>query len=325
MSLKLIKNASVYRVKLPATPLLENHLNEIPFADLGPSDMNRAGFVPIPDISEGELVTPFIGGVAFAVRYDEKVIPGGVVLSETAKAVQAREQDTGLRVGRKERREIRDVVIADLCVRALIRTKVVTCFFHIETDTLIVPVASQSLADRIISLLLQAVGAIESRPIHIDSLKGGLTTRLAGFLANDDSTFAPFELSSSVWLEGPVGAKVTYQMQNDLETSRVGLNELLGEGFTVAAIRLDQGSSSFKLTNKFKFKAIDFGTPAEAQEFEHRREAWEHEAALQVLIFTDAVSKLCTLFGYKEPVAEEADKTEEAAEVAEAADEDFLS
>lgn len=305
MLLKPIENAAAYRVVLPAAALLEDHLATRPFTEPRPTDQSALGFVPTPTVSEGELVTTFIGGYAFSVRYDDKVIPGGVVLAEIAKACDAYTERTGLKPSRKYRTEIKESVIAELRARALIRTKIITCFYHPELEILVVPVSSQNLADQITKLLIQAVESIESRTIHISELAQGLTTRLAGKVAGEEDTFAPFEISSSVWLIGPSGEKVTYQMGDTLDGANDGLQELLAAGFFVDAVRLHYQDVEFKLTRQFKFRSICFPAPAEVQDTETQGDLWRHEASVQLLSFVTVVKTLCDLFGYKAPAAEE--------------------
>lgn len=305
MLLKPIKNAAAYRVVLPAAALLEDHLATRPFTEPRPTDQSSLGFVPTPTVSEGELVTTFIGGYAFSVRYDDKVIPGGVVLVEIAKACEEFTARTGLKASRSARKEIKEDVIAQLRARALVRTKIITCFYHPELEILVVPVSSQNLADQITKLLIQAVESIESRTIHISELAQGLTTRLAGKVAGEEDTFAPFEISSSVWLIGPSGEKVTYQMGETLDGANDGLQELLDAGFFVDAVRLHYQDVEFKLTRQFKFRSVDFPAPAEVQDTETQGDMWRHEASVQLLSFVTVVKTLCDLFGYKAPAAEE--------------------
>lgn len=305
MVLKPIKNALAYRLVLPAAPLLEQHLEAHPFTDPSPADQSSIGFVPTPTASEGELVTTFIEGYAFSVRYDDKVVPGGVVLTETAKRVAEIEVQQGYKVGRKQRREIREAVILHLRAQALIRTKIITCFYHPARQILLVPVSSQNLADQITKLLIRAVGNIEGRTIYISELAQGLTTRLAGKVAGEEDTFAPFEISSDVWLVGPSGQKATYQMNDTLDEAHDGLQELLTAGFTVDAVRLHYQGVEFKLTRQFKFRSIVLPEQTEQQESDTQGDAWRHEASVQLLSFVAVVKTLCDLFGYKAPAAEE--------------------
>ena len=69
-----------------------------------------------------------------------------------------------------------------------------------------------------------------------------LATRLAGKVSGADDTFAPFEISSSVWLVGPSGEKVTYQMGDTLDGANDGLQELLAAGFFAKCVAIVAGA-----------------------------------------------------------------------------------
>ena len=312
MQIKPIKNASAYRLQLPAPFLLEEHLAKLPFFPPASTEQASIGFIPTPEVSEGEFVTPYIGGFAFSVRYDNKVIPGGIVLTETAKSVAEIEEKQGHKVGRKQRREIREAVIIDLRTKAFVSTKIVTCFYDPDTSTLIVPVTSQSLADQIIKLLIRAVGAIEGRTIFISEMANGLTTRLTASLAEGDEPFEPFELGSSVTLVGSEGQKVTYQMSDSLDGAHQGLRELLTAGFIVDAVRLTLAGTEFKLTRQFKLRGIEVPVLTEENRgYETPGDAWRHEASVQHLAVIHIVSALCQAFGYKEPEPKEPQPAED--------------
>lgn len=298
--MKPLRSATVFRLALPPLDALEDHLKEVPFHDPDARDIYTAGFVPTPTLSEGELATSVLGATVFCLRVDEKVVPGGVVLAEIQKRVEAEEEELGFRVGRKRRSEIKEVVLADLYARALVRTSYTPCFYCRDSQLLIVPTTSAKATSLATKYLLSAVGAIESRTIHIDGLKGGLTTRLDGYLRGDEAAFAPFELLSSVWLEGLGGQKVAYQLSSDLEAASEGIQEALTAGFQVSAVQLSHTACDFRLTSDFRFKSIDAGEKAAAHDFETEQDRLRHDLSTEIVSFEAAVKALMDLFGYKE-------------------------
>lgn len=299
--MKPIRNATVYRISLPTLEALEDHLAEKPFQEPTASDILTAGFVPTPTLSEGELVTVVTGALVFCLRIDEKIVPGGVVLAEVQKRADAEEQELGYRIGRMRRREIKEAVLADLYARALIRTTYTPAFYHRDSQILIVPTASKRVASLLTGKLIDAVGSIESRTIHIAELKHGLTTRLGGYLDGDETTFWPFELQNSVWLEGPSGQKVAYQLTDDLSGARGGIQEAISAGCTVSAVQLNHTACTFRLTHAFHFKSISAGEPDDgSRSFDTELDKVRHEVSVQVLAFVAAIKDLMVTFGYKE-------------------------
>ncbi len=302
--MKPLRSATVFRIQLPALEALEKHLAEKPFVEPTASDIYTAGFVPTPTLSEGELVTSVPGVQVFCLRMDEKVVPGGVVLAEVQKRVDEIEEQLGYRVGRKQRKEIKESVLADLYARALIRTTYTPAFYSPDSQLLVVPTTSTRVCDILTGRVIEAVGAVESRTIHIAELKGGLTTRLSGYLDGDEEAFAPFELQSAVWLEGSEGQKIVYQLSGDLSRAREGIQEALAAGCSVAAVELSHTACQFRLTSGFKFKGIDVGGEDGSQGFDTELDKTRHEVSAQLFAFTEALKAMLITFGYKEAAKE---------------------
>lgn len=306
--MRLIKNARVYRITLPEASGLSKHLEEIKHREIKPVEAFNRGFVPVLD--EGELVHSSDDVTAFAVRMDRKLLPGSVVRDATTKRVKEIEENEGRRVGRKERREIEDVINTEMIQTSHVVSKVVTVFYHRPSRFLFVPTSSQDEANIIISLLINAVGAAKTETIHISTLKGGLTARLSRLIGAEclqaDGPFGEFDLEPQVWLKRDK-EKATYQI-NEIGTADAGLAELLSAGFEVDAVRLGYSPVSFKLTGDFVFKSIKFEDPAEdEQEAEDATERWGNDANLQVFSLVKAVEALCILFDYKAPESENAE------------------
>ena len=106
MGLKLIPQVSAYKDELPAADAMAAHLASLPHEELQPSQMAGSGFVPVEPI--GEMLHTFPGGYAFALQYDEKVIPGSVIKDELKKRIAIFKEREDYTPGRKEQREMRE-------------------------------------------------------------------------------------------------------------------------------------------------------------------------------------------------------------------------
>lgn len=308
--MKLIKSASVYQAHLPQSiNALEEHLSAKPFVELGTSDFAGAGFVPPVEVS-GELVMPFEGGYAFAVRYDEKIVPASVTTAEAKKAIAAEEEECGFRLGKKRRQEIRESTFQNLVARALTRTKVVQCYFVPTSNLLIVPTTSKKLADTITGELVRVMGSLKATTIYVSEAKASLTTRLSSYLdeVNDreDPPFGSFKVGSKCKLRSADGRRFSFDLGADLTEARDGINEAVRVGSQIEEIELLDGDLAFRLTADFKLKGIDLGTePSKADEFDDALEHWKHEAGIQVDAVHRIVTEVCALLDYKEPVPTE--------------------
>lgn len=304
MSSQLIKNALTYRAHIPSGLLLQDHLEEHAFVECLPSQAASYGFVE-PIEREG-LIVDFDTGICFAVRFDSKVVPSSAVKAETDKRCAAERDARGRQVGKKERAEIKEQVLSEFYAKAFVRTKIVRCFYHTESKTLIVP-CGQGDSDRIVSLLVRACGSVKTETIWVSSQKQGLTTRLRDYVDQGltgvygNPSFDNFNLEGNVELKlekQKLSIKVT-----DIDNALEGLHEALKRGFQVESIGLSDGDAcSFRLTHGLNIKAISL--PADYLAGEHDGDLFRAAAAFEVANVAALTEKLCTMFGYK-PKAEE--------------------
>lgn len=300
--MKLIKCASMYRINLPSAATLSEHLQELPFTELSPSSMSGAGFVPVP--ATHEIVSSFIGGLAFALRYDEKILPSTVIASETKKRIEQMQQEQYRRIGKKESREIKEMVANELCSKALSRSAVMVSYYHPDTKTLIVPTTSQRIADLVTSLLVRAVGSITSQTINVSDVKGGLTTRLRAHISGDAGAFEEFRMGNDVWLQNAEGR---LSIQSDsIHSAHNAIEEAMANGKQVTAVQLTHVDTTFRLTDSFKLKNIQFNYQPENAGAVDAVEAWLHEASIQMLHISGVVEALCRLFSYKDDLKQAA-------------------
>lgn len=315
--MKLIKNAICYRIALPSVAQLEyTHLDELRYSDIQEAEREKYGFVPVPIpgvTSDIILTEPFEGGVAFALRMDEKIIPAAVINAETKRRGAEWLADTSLkRVPKDIRESLRDAVIGDLVRRALVKTTVVTGFYHRESRFLFVA-GTKRQADIFTGMLVRAVGAAKTETINVSDVKGRLTTRMRAHVTDGTGFDDSFSLESGVWLERGKD-KVTVQMEQ-LDAARQAITEALDGGFQVSAVRLTHADSgvSFKLTKDFHLKAIDGLDVEGEQEFDEPVEQWAQEAGVQTGMMVRVLEDLCVMFDYKEPDGETAEGDEVAA------------
>lgn len=298
--MKLIKNAIVYKAELPGAELLRQHLAERPFSEIMELEASTSGFVPIT--ATDELVSEFEGGLAFAFRLDEKILPAAAVRTELEKRCQKIEEQQGYKPGRKQTREIREQVIDDLIKRALVKSSTITCFYDTANQYLIVPVTSKSLADQITSTLIHSVGSLKTQTIHISDIKHGLTTRLVAWLDGEENAFGALEPCDTIGLQRDT-ERVRVKL-GALETAEKGLREAISAQFEVTEIGFQAGPVGFRLTRDFHFKGITYEHQVDVMDRNHE-EQWAHEAAIQMLELSNVITGLCDLLGYKPPVEDQ--------------------
>ncbi|MNP93488.1 DNA translocase FtsK [compost metagenome] len=300
--MKLITNAIVFSAELPSIELMGQHLAEIPFEPVGEVFRSRAGFIANP--ITGELVTPIEGGFSFTVRLDEKILPKASVNQAVAEAVKARTEELERDLDEDETGAVAEATMTRLIANALIKTTVVSCFYSIADNFLIIPTTGKPLAQTVMALLIKATGSVKTATIHVDNIKGGLTTRLTNYLNGNSEAFDGFKLGETCNLKGE-GGKSNFDMSN-LDDARQGLLEGLKGDMQVELMELVHEGVSFKLTHDFKLRSIDFHGELTEDEEDQRDNAdaaylWRIEAATQLLQLVATIKALCDLFEYKRP------------------------
>lgn len=305
--MKLITNAIVFAAELPSLDLMLGHLAEIPFEPIGEVFRSRAGF--IPNSITGELVTPIEGGFSFTVRHDEKILPTASVRQAINEAIDAEESELERSLDDDERGIVSEATVTRLIANALIKTTVVHCFYSIADQYLIIPTTGKPLAQTVMGLLIKAVGSVKTATIHVDNIKGGLTTRLKNFLGDEDfppqeDAFEGFKLGDTCNMKHK-SDKANFNM-GDLTQAKQGLIEALKGDMEVELMELVHEGVCFKLTHDFKLRAIAYHGELTAEEEEQREDAdmaflWRLEAATQLLQLVATIKALCELFEYKRP------------------------
>lgn len=300
--MKIITNAIVFAAELPSIELMAGHLAEVPFEPVGEVFRSRAGF--IANSITGELVTPIEGGFSFTVRSDEKILPKASVTQAVGEAVKARAEELEHDLDDDEIGAVAEATITRLIANALVKTTIVHCFYSIDDQFLIIPTTGKPLAQTVMGLLIKATGSVKTATIHVDNIKGGLTTRLRNFLDGDEEAFEGFKLGDTCNMKHK-SDKANFNMA-DLTQAKQGLIEALDGDMEVELMELVHGSMSFKLTNDFKLRAIHFFGELTEDEEEQRDGIdsaflWRLEAATQLLQLVATIKSLCELFEYKRP------------------------
>lgn len=307
MSRKLLPSASVYKAVLPAAEFLEKHLAELAHVELPATAPSGSGFIAVEPGTE--LVYEFNGGLAFSLRIDEKIVPGGVVKAELKKWSADYEEREGAKPGRKLLREAREMLVVALTSRALVRTKVVTCLYHIEKELLFIPSISKKVSNTVMKQLVRAVESLKTTTVHVSEAKGSLTTRLENYMAESDvDAFEGFSIGERLILVGPNG-KSSFDL-TDLTGAMHGIREAIASGAQVSEISLSSHGVHFRLTYDFLLKGITFadGVAAPADQDEEgvdEHVTFSHEATCQMLLVSAVVADLLQMFGYVPPVEDD--------------------
>lgn len=203
------------------------------------------------------------------LQFNERMLPGRVIKEEVDKRVAKLAEQSGHKIGKKARAEIRDQVEFDLLPKAFIkRTPIYFAFLSLNRKpVLLVFTSSQKRADDVVGHLEDTfAGALQPRKIEMDGRLGGWLTTLAY-----DGQDGFFWSDQSATLVGDDGKKVTVK---DMAVEAKVVSDLLKDGFSVTSLSMrigkleDGGDVLFTLTDKAIFKGftIDGVKPSQAKE-----------------------------------------------------------
>jgi len=300
--MKLIKAARVYSCELPSLASINAILRENEFIPLGEKDSLRAGFEPV---FGNDFAFSFHSGYAFKLRYDEKIMPSAVIKEKQALRVAEIENDENRKLGSKERMAVRDEVIFEMLSHAFVKTQRITCFYDPANKHLFVPTSSGKLADIVTGKLIKAIGTIKATTIYCDGIKQSLSAKLRDYLSAEYAEFAAigsFHADGVCKLKAE-GGKTLSVKGEDIVESKSAIIEALEQGGMVTELALTDESVYFRIGHDFVLRGISFFTDPEKEEpdFEGEEDEFRTIAGIHVLLLSDVVNKLKSMFEYKEP------------------------
>ena len=304
-----MKQATVYKCELPEQDLLEQHFEECEFQEIGMHQMETAGFNRFDD---GLFTRRINGWVAFQVRRDTKIIPTGSVRDEVKKRVKVLEANECRKAGRADRLNIKDEVMMEFCVKALVKQQIINAYYHEESQTLVVDSANKKLADTMTGRMIEAIGSIKATTIYMNGLVADLTMRLCNYVSGNHhaTIFGDLTPSGSCKLtrlnSEEKKESVSFSGAGELSNFTEIIRLIEDEGFKVSQLGFSDEGMSFTLDDKFKIRKIANLAFEPDDTDDESYDAAEHELGVTLHLLNANIELLCKLFEYKRPEVSEA-------------------
>jgi recombination associated protein RdgC len=163
----LFKNVRLFKLDDPSVivpEVLEEKLAERRFRPCGPLETATMGWAPPLGESTTALVHVAEDCLLVCARRQERLLPSSVVAeSVDERALEIEERDAR-RVGRKERRQLRDQVLVELLPRAFTRSRRVSAYLDLSSEWMLVDAASAKASEEVVELLRETLGSLPVRP-----------------------------------------------------------------------------------------------------------------------------------------------------------------
>ena len=159
-------------------------------------------------VRDGDLVYSMQRQHLLKYKVAKRVLPGGVVKDAVARRAKQIEEKQGYKPGRKQMKEIKELVTAELLPKAFLQTRETLVWLDLEDGWLFIDAASDSRRDDILGLLSKTFTPFPVVPLHVaQSPAGSMTAWL-----NDGEAPGGFTIDQEVELvsTGESAASVRY-------------------------------------------------------------------------------------------------------------------
>jgi recombination associated protein RdgC len=160
------KSAFLYRFTKPfyiKPSELEAALTAYVSRPCGAMEMATIGFHPVHG-NTGAFVIESDNCLLFAVRKEEKIMPATAIAKLVNERIDAIEKEQGRHVGKNEKAEIKNKVVAEVSPKALVTESLIRGYFDFNDGWLVVDTSTPGKADEFTFLLRQALGSLPITP-----------------------------------------------------------------------------------------------------------------------------------------------------------------
>jgi recombination associated protein RdgC len=252
----MIKNATVYSITLPDSPLQSHQFTE--FLPCGASQERAVGWVPPRGQEHGPLIETVGGEMLIKLLIETKKVPGQALREAVDVKVKELEQSTGRKPGRKEKRDIQEDAALALLPKAFPKRVGVMGWIDRKNGLLILDTLSQSKADEFISQLLNAVQGVSVNLVHTTvAAQSAMTQWLLAESEQDWPGEFSVERECTLKANDPETASTVRFTNHNLRNNEVKKHVLEGKLPTQLGMSWD-GRMGFVLTESLKLKKIQY-------------------------------------------------------------------
>jgi recombination associated protein RdgC len=251
-----IKNAKIFNLnqdfKIDSDKLSE-HLQDDKLKPCGPQDISSQGW--LSPFKTGEMMCLQSGDAQlFNMGAEEKVVPSTVINQRLDEAVTAIQKETGNKVGRKQKADIKQEILFDILPTALTKIKKTAAYIDNKLNLLVVDASSTPQAENLVSQIRQTLGSFKAQAYGSSS---GMATIMTKWIT-DGNAPNNFTFGNFLVLETLDEAKSVIRAKN-VNFNTDEMQRHVDNGYLVTQIGLTyKDRIDFILTHEFGIKSIKF-------------------------------------------------------------------
>lgn len=252
----MLKNALVYRIDSwtpPAAEELEVRLQAARFTEGSATQVEAAGWVEPRGEQHGALAESVAGQWMLSFCIETRGVPGAAVRRRLDEQLRRIEVETGRRPRGKHSKEIKEQIVHELLPRAFPKRSTTPVWIDAQRHCVMVGSASQKRADRVVTALVEALGA--GTVLRLVQTEVAPATAMAQWL-RDKTGPAGFSIDRECELRQPDSDKATVRYSRHmLDIDEVATHVEQGKLPTQVALTWE-GRVSFVLTDTMGLKKI---------------------------------------------------------------------
>lgn len=229
---------------------LEEQLSTLTLQPCSASDLQSVGWVS--PCASGALVHAVNRQWLLALGAEQKLLPASVVKQFANDRAKAIEESEGRRIGRKEMRDLRESMTAELLPRAFVRRRTTFGWIDPVNGWLVIDAASPAKAEEFLEHLRKSVAGFPAKLVQVTQSPSAAMT---GWMADGEAPGA-FTLDQDLELRSAEKATVRY-VKHTLEGEEI--RQHIADGKVVTRLALTWGDRiSFLLNENLQIKRLSF-------------------------------------------------------------------
>lgn len=168
----MLKNITAYRINPGwhlTTAQIEAGLSLARFMKCGATQEQSVGWSEPRAVAHAALVETIGNHLILRLTTESKVLPANVVRRAADERIEKLEDQTGRKLGRAEKRDIREEMRLDLLPRAFTRLGHTTVWIDRDAGMLMIDTASPKQADVVVAMLLRCLDGLELTPLQTNA------------------------------------------------------------------------------------------------------------------------------------------------------------